>query len=363
MASKLYTAIKSLNLLKKQGEPVHEALHELKRLLYSSKEWMNPFFLQLHITNKCNLNCKHCYYSKKDKKGLLTKNEIFKIIDNYNRFLKKTKQKGMIYFTGGEPLLDNNIYDYIARADELGMYTMVLTNGTLIDKSVARKLLESGTQLVQVSLEGMEETNDNIRGLGSFKRATEGIDNCVNACLDATVMMTISRLNIKDFEPLVKHCISHNVTQLSFDRLVPTGKGTRLSKELLTKLELSKFYDYIKSLSVKYRNNIAVNSCDPLWRKMISDSYGCCIGLKGICICENGDVMPCRRTNLVIDTIRNKSLISIWNSEYLRNFRRSENFEGRCGKCRDFKKCLGCRAVAKSVNGSEFGEDPQCFFY
>lgn len=335
-----------------------------KKLIQSSSEIRN-FYLQLHITEKCNLKCIHCYEGKSTKKNtnLLTSKEIFDILDHYKAFLDVLKTHGTIYFTGGEPILDGNLTNYIFKASKLGMYTMVLSNGTLITYLKAKELYDAGTKLVQISIDGLEKTHDFIRGYGSFQKATQGLDNCFKVGLNTTVMSTLSKLNADEIEGIVLHCIEHNANRIAFGRLVPIGNGVELVDQIFTKTEILKLFKNIKILKRKYKNHIDFAFHDPLWTSYlkIKNTYGCSVGKKGLCIVENGDIMPCRRMNFVIGNIRNDVLVDIWNSEYLRRFLNRDKYGGKCKKCKRLIRCGGCRAIAKAVSGNEFGEDPQCF--
>ncbi|MFX1258777.1 MAG: radical SAM protein [Promethearchaeota archaeon] len=331
----------------------------------SLKKKVGLFYLQLHITPNCNLRCKHCYedFTATNYDDLLKSKEIFKIIDEFSDFLDIIDMRGKIYFTGGEPILDPNLLRYIAKASNLNLITMLLSNGTLIDDLKARELRDVGTNIVQISLDGLEDTHDFIRGNGNFKKATLGLDNCNNVGINTTVMTTLSRLNASEIEGLIQHCIKHNVNRISFGRLVPTGNGAHLFDQLLTNQELLHLFKKLKRLRKKYKNSIFFAFHDPIWTTFlkIKNTHGCSAGISGICIIENGDIMPCRRLDLPIGNIRENSLIEIWNTRYLRHFRKRDNFQGKCKNCKHLKRCGGCRAIAKALHKSEFSEDPQCF--
>ena len=268
-----------------------------------------------------------------------------------------------IYFSGGEPVLDQHLCNYIAKAAEYRMCTMILSNGTLIDYEKALELRRNGLNIVQISLEGLEQTHDFIRGKGTFQKATAGLDNCHRAGLKTTAMVTLSKLNIDEIEGIIKHCINNQVTRLAFGRLVPTGNGADLKDQMLTKKETLALFKKIKKLRKKYCRYIYFSFNDPLWLNYfkVKENYGCSAGIRGICITEYGDFMPCRRLNLAIGNIRETSLLEIWNSDIIRHYRERDIYEGKCGNCKKLKNCGGCRAIAKATNGFEFSEDPQCF--
>ncbi|MBN1800762.1 MAG: radical SAM protein [Candidatus Lokiarchaeota archaeon] len=325
----------------------------------------NLFYLQLHINNKCNLRCAHCYERGLEHKviNLLKPNEIFEIIEKFQSFVKGFGWKGKIYFTGGEPLLDPNLYDYISSARNLGLVTMILSNGTLITEYKVRKLVGAGLNIAQISIDGLESSHDLIRGPGSFKKATKGIEECSKAGLFTTIMTTLGRWNSKDIEGIVRHAILHGANEFSFGRLVPEGNGILLKDQILSKDELKQVFKKIKKINKKYGKFIRFALHDPLWTTYCGENvtHGCSAGISGICVVENGDVMPCRRLNSVIGNIKTDTFETLWNSPCMIAFRNRDDYEGKCGNCKHITTCGGCRAIAKALTNSEFGEDLQCF--
>ncbi|MFW9989018.1 MAG: SPASM domain-containing protein, partial [Candidatus Odinarchaeota archaeon] len=216
----------------------------------------------------------------------------------------------------------------------------------------------------QISLDGTEKTHDLIRGKGTFKKALEGLDNCYKYKICTTVMFTLSKLNTNEIEEVIQQCIEHNVKRFSMGRLVPTGNGADLDNQVLTSEELKKFFKKLKKIIKKYRNSIYFAIHDPLWMSYlgIKNTHGCSAGISGICILENGDIMPCRRLNLVIGNIRDNSITEIWNNSSMIHFRYRDNYEGKCKTCKRLRNCGGYRAIARAINNSEYATDPQCFY-
>lgn len=76
----------------------------------------------------------------------------------------------------------------------------------------------------------------------------------------------------------------------------------------------------------------------------------------------NGDVMPCRRMNLVIGNLKKENLFDIWySSEILWKLRDRKEYLNGCGACENLDICAGCRAVAYGITGDYFAKDPQCW--
>ena len=94
---------------------------------------------------------------------------------------------------------------------------------------------------------------------------------------------------------------------------------------------------------------------------------GCAAGVSGMTILTNGTLTPCRRLNIPIGNVLENSLREVWAvSPVLEALRDRKRYEGRCGKCKRWANCRGCRAIAyaySKANGEEsyLAEDPQCY--
>ena len=132
---------------------------------------------RVEVTRKCNLRCKSCLYACNDAlENELTTTEITGPIDEFA--LMKFE---WLKLTGGEALLRKDVFQIIDYAKNKGLKVRLNSNCELIDRRVARKL---NVDLVQVSVDGLEETNDWLRGEGTFKRTIDAIgflvDNDIN---------------------------------------------------------------------------------------------------------------------------------------------------------------------------------------
>ncbi len=154
--------------------------------------------LWLHTNNSCNLACSHCLVSSgpDGDKGLPT--------DELLRVIADARALGVhrFFFTGGEPFLRTDILTLIdaALADPKAELA-VLTNGILFTPSRIEELRrrDPARLKIQISLDGsMPETNDPIRGKGSFQRIVNGIRTALSAGLSVTVGTVITEANADD---------------------------------------------------------------------------------------------------------------------------------------------------------------------
>ena len=327
----------------------------------------DPFFLQWHITDKCPLACKHCYrdVSRED----LSYKTLLEILDKFEEFLLKIKKKGRIQFAGGEPLVSPYLAELSKEATRRGLPVRVLSSGVGLTEKLARKLKDCGVKIIQISLEGGCDTNDDIRGAGNFDKAVKAMGIAQAAGLEVTISMTVSKVNYSEISK-VYEIAKENADRFIAARFIPTGHGDEaLGKVVLTPKEVKKMLALMK----KYKKEgiIDVPYRDPLWAAYNLSRFfpprdcvvtGCSAGYNGITIEANGDIMPCRRLPLVIGNILKDDLLQVWEeSEILNKIRDRNNLKGKCGKCKIKWFCGGCRGFAWAMTGDYLAEDSQCF--
>jgi MoaA/NifB/PqqE/SkfB family radical SAM enzyme len=126
----------------------------------------------------------------------------------------------LISFTGGEPLLHPQIGDMVAYAKRSGCFTTLTTNGWLLAKC-AQTLCETGLDVLVVSIDGPADIHDRIRGAGSFKRLTAGLEAILAQGRRPIVFvnMAISNLNYDQMVKMYDFALGWGVDGLNFNHL------------------------------------------------------------------------------------------------------------------------------------------------
>ena len=159
------------------------AFLELKRKIFGIK-----YFAEVDVTDNCNLRCKHCYHFN-DEKYFKTKD--LPLVIWKKRFLELHKSGiRFMLLVGGEPALRK---DVLMLANQIFPVNYVITNGTL-------KIPESFKHLLFVSLDGMKETNDFIRGKGTFSKIMKNYSQDKRVAIN----ITLTKDNYKELEDVVK---------------------------------------------------------------------------------------------------------------------------------------------------------------
>ncbi len=154
--------------------------------------------LWLQINNACNLTCTHCLVSSGP--GGAPGIDAAALV----RLVDRAKELGMerLYVTGGEPFLRKDIFDLAKRATEThGAEMIILTNATVFSGAVKKGLetLDRTKVKFQVSIDGARpETNDSIRGAGTFDRALEGAKLLSGLGFDVSLTTVTTEENLSE---------------------------------------------------------------------------------------------------------------------------------------------------------------------
>jgi radical SAM protein with 4Fe4S-binding SPASM domain len=327
------------------------------------------FHLQWHITERCNLSCKHCYFDQKFIKEELSKESLFKIFDKYIKqikFWKLNKEKSRITFIGGEPFIREDFYELLQKAYDNSRVTDygIATNGTLINKNSAIILKDLMVNYVQVSLEGRKAVNDSIRGKGSFIKAIRSLKILKKAGLNISISFTASKMNIEEIPYLIKIALNLGIKNLSVRRLVPIGRGKDIRKMLLTPEEIKRLYLY--SAYANQKTGLKMDlGCESGILAQIPFFFPnrCSAGYLSFSILPNGDIFPCRRLPLYAGNLLKESFNNIYyDSKIFKQLRNINNINSSCKNCPYFSECGG---GAKCINygyfQNPFSPDPQCW--
>lgn len=152
-----------------------------------------PFIVSYSITTKCNLKCKHCYSESIDQAAPdeLTTDEAFKLIDDLSKW-----GIHLLVIDGGEPLCREDLLEVVEYASSKGIRTTIGSNGTLIDNTMARKMLDAGVKAIAISVDGVDaQTHDSFRGVsGTFENTIKGIEACRTAASGVIVPTVLTNV-------------------------------------------------------------------------------------------------------------------------------------------------------------------------
>lgn len=314
--------------------------------------------VDLHVTNRCNLKCKHCVYTS----GEWDMPDM--TLETVKKIIPALKKLGVeeVHITGGEPLVNKEFFEIARCLHENGFGTRVQTNGILITPDIAKRLKECGIEYVLISIDGLEKTHNSFRNNDkSFDYAIKAVKICLEAGLYTRVNTVINKSNVQDLPELIKYINNLKPDQHSFFYLTPVGRGKNI-KNLMLSLEEWKEVEKIVEKSgrenkciekIRLQNVIKNNEDD---KKCRDDN---CL------ILANGDVYHCVffiYSPYKLGNIYNENLYEIWTKNIDKVLEETSNekiLSKQCNKQKQNCQC-NCSGLAYNLTGSVKACDPRC---
>jgi selenobiotic family peptide radical SAM maturase len=320
----------------------------------------NTFTLQWHITNACDLHCKHCY--DRTKRSPLALKQGIEIINQVQDFCYDKRVRGHICFTGGNPFLHKGFFELYKFASKSGFSTSIVGNPVRREK--LEKLISIQMPVYyQVSLEGLKNQNDNIRGNGHFDKTLKFLKLLKKLKVSSAVMLTLTKDNINQIIPLAEKLKNYS-EHFTFNRLSRTGEGKKLYLP-----SQNKYKNFLASYLTASHKNSIIGYKDNLLNILLSKNsckvfsgctgYGCGAAFNFVALLADGEVHACRKFPSPIGNISKKSLLQIYNSKKAQKYRKGSS---ACIGCKLRPVCGGCLAISHSYGLDIFNQkDPHCF--
>jgi 12,18-didecarboxysiroheme deacetylase len=344
-----------------------------------------------NMGRRCNLKCIHCYAQSKDieYKDELTTAQGKELIDDLAQF-----GAPVILFSGGEPTMRKDLPELAMYARSKGMRAVISTNGTLIDKKMAKVLKDIGLSYVGVSLDGMKETNDKFRGVkGAFDAALNGMRNCLAEGVKVGLRFTINKKNVKDIPAIFDLLEKEKIPRVCFYHLVYAGRGSKMVEEELSHEESRKTLDIImdrtKALHEKgFPIEVLTvdNHCDGPYVyfrllkedpkraadvfELLQMNQGNSTGIGIGCVSWDGSVHADQFwRHYSFGNVKERKFSEIWTdtaNELMAGLKNRKPLikanADRCAHCKWFDICNGnFRVRAEAIYGNVWADDPACY--
>ena len=343
-----------------------------------------------NITRACNLRCIHCYNDSGNDKAQdeLSTREAEEVLRDLAGFGVPS-----VLFSGGEPLMRKDLFELLDCARELGLRTVISTNGTLITSNIAHLLKRHGASYVGVSLDGIGQVNDTFRGVdGAFDRAVQGIKNCCEVGIRVGLRLTLTRRNIQDLNALFDFLEEGGIERACFYHLVPSGRGSSITEENLSHPQSRQAIETILARTRRLKEagkktdiltvdnhvdgvylylrllNEDSHRAQSVWKLLCWNGGGMYSSGVGIgCIDFHGKVHPDQFWwHYDLGDVRKRPFSRIWmdtSDTLLRGLKdRRKYIKGRCRVCKFFDACGGSLRVRADLHfGDPWAPDPACY--
>ena len=304
-----------------------DQLEDYVRGLYR-KPQLRQLFLEL--TLQCNERCFHCGSSCTPQRG-----EDQLSLEEYKRILDEVKEdfdlsRMMLCITGGEPLLRRDFFEILG---------------------YAHRLAEVGMGTISVSIDGLRETHDLLRGTpGGYDLAMRGIQNLIDEKAFRAVQVTtvVNHENIGELDELFQIMDGLDIDSWRVINLEPIGRALQWPNRMLTDEDYLRLFTFIRE---KRQQGYPVQyGCShylgPEWERELRDWYWLCnAGIYTASIMANGDIGACldieRRPETIQGNIRESRFKDVWDNRFALFRRDLSEGSAFCAGCEHAGHCRG----------------------
>jgi len=346
-----------------------------------------PLMVVWNLTWKCNLKCKHCYENAgplgvKSTDNELTLDEKLAAIDHIADSFIPT-----ISISGGEPFCHPHFWPVLEKARARGLYTSLNTNGTLITKETAQRLVDLNVAYAGISVDGPSAAyHDEFRGMpGAWEKTLQGIRNLAETPVFTIMSFTITRDSIRYLREMFELAEELKMDKVMVYNYIPTGRGEgnfdmdptpeQREEALSLMYEFAASGRLVCSTAPQFGRvcvEMGAHNLLPLAHAGTGKAGnlnilaqiigGCGVGRAYLALQPDGRITPCVYMPYIeVGNIREDSILDIWhNNELLESLACHDDLEGHCGVCEHKSVCGGCRARAYAYYGDFKAPDPGC---
>jgi len=343
------------------GEAAENGSSSLESVTYDFTYTTLPILGEIAVTYRCNNACLFCYAgcgSAPAGSGARMPNAVTGATEmslaEIKRVILVFKNEAKIpffSFTGGEPLLRQDLEDMIVFARRQGLQVNLITNATLIDKKRARSLYRAGLRTAQVSLESTDaETHDMLTARpGSYEATLKGIACLQAAGISVQTNTTVNAINAPAVPRMPVFLKSLGVSRFAMNLfLPPSGSDPAMAAEHAALL----FVPYTRAGAIIEEVRAAARSAGMTfyWYSPIPHCHyntiahglgnKSCAAMDGlISVSPSGDVLPCSSYPEPMGNVLTRGFREIWFSARALHFKNKEYAPAECSGCESFTAC------------------------
>lgn len=306
-------------------------------------------YLFWECTLRCNLACKHCgsdcrkIMQQKD----MPLGDFLRVIDGITPHVNPNET--MIVLTGGEPLLREDLEQCGTELYNRGYPWGMVSNGLAMTPERLDALIDAGLRSVTVSLDGLEDTHNSMRGnKHSFANAFNAIKLLVSKGDDLIfdVVTCVTSHTFSQLDELKQLLVAEGVGRWRIFTVFPVGRATRYSDLQLPPAQFKQLFDFMKE--TRKEGSIHLNyGCEGFlgdYESEVRDNFFFChAGISVGSVLVDGSISACPnlRSNFIQGNIYKDDFMEVWNKRYQPFRDRSWTKQGECADCKYFRYCQG----------------------
>ena len=319
-----------------------------------------PVLSEVAVTYRCNLRCRFCYAAcgchaqPGGPAREMSTREVVRVL----KVIRRDAKVPSVSFTGGEPLLRDDLEELVTAAVRIGLRVNLITNAVLLaGGDRAQRLCAAGLSSAQVSLEGpTAQVHDGLTGAaGSFERTIEGLAALRRTGIHVHTNTTINAANADHLADLVRLVAGLGLRRMSMNMVIPVGSAGGLDLQV----SYSRIGPIVEGAGAEARKQgveflwySPTPMClfNPLARGLGNKSCAACDGL--LSVSPAGEVLPCSSCPEPVGSLLRRPFAEVWGSARAKFFRRKEYAPAECGGCEDFDACAGACPLYWSAMGT-----------
>lgn len=356
------------------AEPARRRLPLADSARDADRRW-RPIYAVWEITLKCDLACRHCgSRAGRERPSELSTAECLDLVRQMAELGVKE-----VTLIGGEAYLRDDWTEIVAEIRKYGMQATMTTGGRGVTPERAQRAARAGLQNVSVSLDGLAETHDHLRGVpGSFASALQAMRNFQQAGIRVTTNTQINKLSMPELPELMETLIAHGSLAWQIQLTTPMGRAADEPELMLQPYELLELFPLLASLKeradkVGFRihagNNVGYfGPYETLFKGNMPRGHmaSCGAGRSTLGIEADGSLKGCPSLPTEQWTggnIRDDSLKDVWERAAPLRYTRDRTVADLWGYCRDCYYANECRAGCTWMGFTLFGKagnNPYC---
>ncbi|MHA6688839.1 pyrroloquinoline quinone biosynthesis protein PqqE [Devosia sp. A449] len=326
-----------------------------------------PLAVLLELTHRCPLQCGYCSNPLQLERS---SNEL--TTDEWKKVLTELAEIGVlqVHFSGGEPTVRKDLVELIRHADELGLYTNLITSAVLLSRDRLAAMADAGLAHIQISFQANDATLANR--IGGFRnghaKKIEAAQWSRELGLPLTVNAVMHRQNLHELRDMIAMAVELDADRIEVANVQYYGWALKNRAALMPTVEqVDEAVAIVEEATVRLQGILDIDFVVPDYYSVRPKKCMGGWGRQFFNITPAGKVLPCHAaetiTDLDFESVRsNHSIAWIWqNSDAFNRYRGTGWMPEPCQSCA-FKEVDfgGCRCQAFALTGSAGNTDPAC---
>jgi len=322
-------------------------------------------WLTLELTYKCPLHCPWCSNPLDFDKF---KNEL--TTEEWKKVLREGRKMGALQlgFTGGEPMLREDLEELVAYSEDLGYYTNLITSGVGLTPKRLRALKKAGLKQIQLSVQsGSKELSKKLVGVDVFDQKMDVFEDIKSQGFPMVLNIPICKQNIGETRQMLEMAEKLGVEYIEFANVQYYNWAMLNRDEFMpSREEIEEAESIVKEFRERLGNAMQIYFVIPDY---YDDRPKACMngwGAIHLTIGPTGEALPCQEARVIkgleFPNVRDEPLDWIWNNSPVFNaYRGNDWMKDPCKSCDEKEDDHGgCRCQAYLLTGDAANTDPVC---